>query len=38
MRSDDSEKIALRLRDDGKPALVFAAHLAQLGTAGGGRP
>ena len=27
MRSDDSEKIALRLRDDGKPALVFAAHL-----------
>jgi Kdo2-lipid IVA lauroyltransferase/acyltransferase len=27
MRSDDSEKIALRIRDDGKPALVFAAHL-----------
>jgi len=27
MRSDESEKIALRLRDDGKPALVFAAHL-----------
>lgn len=27
MRSDDSEKIALRLRDDGKPALVFAAHV-----------
>jgi KDO2-lipid IV(A) lauroyltransferase len=26
--SDESEKIALRLRDDGKPALVFAAHLA----------
>ena len=25
--SDESEKIALRLRDDGKPALVFAAHL-----------
>lgn len=27
MRSDESEKIAFRLRDDGKPALVFAAHL-----------
>lgn len=27
MRSDDSEKIAVRLRDDGKPALVFAAHV-----------
>jgi KDO2-lipid IV(A) lauroyltransferase len=27
MRSDDSEKIAIRLRDDGKPALVFAAHV-----------
>ena len=26
--SDESEKIALRMRDDGKPALVFAAHLA----------
>jgi KDO2-lipid IV(A) lauroyltransferase len=26
--SDDSEKIALRLHDDGKPALIFAAHLA----------
>jgi KDO2-lipid IV(A) lauroyltransferase len=26
--SDETEKIALRLRDDGKPALVFAAHLA----------
>src|SRR6187401_2378095 len=25
---DESEKIALRMRDDGKPALVFAAHLA----------
>lgn len=25
--SDESEKIAVRLRDDGKPALVFAAHL-----------
>jgi len=25
--SDASEAIALRLRDDGKPALVFAAHL-----------
>jgi KDO2-lipid IV(A) lauroyltransferase len=28
MDSDESERIALRLRDDGKPALVFAAHLA----------
>jgi Kdo2-lipid IVA lauroyltransferase/acyltransferase len=27
MRSDESETIALRIRDDGKPALVFAAHL-----------
>jgi KDO2-lipid IV(A) lauroyltransferase len=27
MRSDDSETIAIRLRDDGKPALVFAAHV-----------
>jgi Kdo2-lipid IVA lauroyltransferase/acyltransferase len=27
MRSDESEKIAFRLRDDGKPALVFAAHV-----------
>jgi Kdo2-lipid IVA lauroyltransferase/acyltransferase len=27
MRSDESEAIALRIRDDGKPALVFAAHL-----------
>jgi KDO2-lipid IV(A) lauroyltransferase len=26
--SDEAEKIALRLRDDGKPALIFAAHLA----------
>jgi Kdo2-lipid IVA lauroyltransferase/acyltransferase len=26
--SDDSEKIAFQLRDDGKPALIFAAHLA----------
>ena len=26
--SDETEKIAIRLRDDGKPALVFAAHLA----------
>jgi Kdo2-lipid IVA lauroyltransferase/acyltransferase len=26
--SDDAERIALRLRDDGKPALVFSAHLA----------
>ena len=27
-----------QLRDDGKPALVFAAHLAQLGAAGARRP
>ena len=27
MDSDESEAIALRLRDDGKPALIFAAHL-----------
>ncbi|MEA2983367.1 MAG: Kdo2-lipid lauroyltransferase/acyltransferase [Alphaproteobacteria bacterium] len=26
--SDETEQIAIRLRDDGKPALVFAAHLA----------
>jgi Kdo2-lipid IVA lauroyltransferase/acyltransferase len=26
--SDDSERIAIQLRDDGKPALIFAAHLA----------
>ena len=26
--SDETETIALRIRDDGKPALVFAAHLA----------
>src|SRR4051794_32790135 len=26
--SEATEKIAIRLRDDGKPALVFAAHLA----------
>jgi Kdo2-lipid IVA lauroyltransferase/acyltransferase len=26
--SDDSEPIAFQLRDDGKPALIFAAHLA----------
>jgi Kdo2-lipid IVA lauroyltransferase/acyltransferase len=26
--SDDAERIALRLRDDGRPALVFSAHLA----------
>ena len=26
--SDETEKIAIRLRDDGKPALIFAAHLA----------
>ncbi|MBN8965717.1 MAG: lipid A biosynthesis lauroyl acyltransferase [Rhizobiales bacterium] len=28
MASDESERITLRLRDDGKPALIFAAHLA----------
>ena len=28
MRSEDSERLAHKLRDDGKPALVFAAHLA----------
>ena len=28
MESDESERIALRLRDDGKPAVVFSAHLA----------
>ncbi len=28
MPSDESERIAIRLRDDGKPALVFSAHLA----------
>jgi KDO2-lipid IV(A) lauroyltransferase len=28
MDSADSEQIALRLRDDGKPALIFSAHLA----------
>ncbi|MBM3529251.1 MAG: lipid A biosynthesis lauroyl acyltransferase [Alphaproteobacteria bacterium] len=34
--SDDAERIAVRLRDDGKPALVFSAHLAnwELGAAG----
>src|SRR6478609_809735 len=26
--SDETEKIAIQLRDDGKPALIFAAHLA----------
>jgi KDO2-lipid IV(A) lauroyltransferase len=26
--SDESEHIVVRLRDDGKPALIFAAHLA----------
>ena len=26
--SDESERIVRRLRDDGKPALIFAAHLA----------
>ena len=28
MDSDESEQIAFRVRDDGKPALIFAAHLA----------
>jgi len=28
IESDESEKIAIRLRDDGKPAIIFAAHLA----------
>ena len=28
MRSDDSERLVLKLRDDGKPALIFAAHIA----------
>jgi KDO2-lipid IV(A) lauroyltransferase len=28
MASDESERIVQRLRDDGKPALIFAAHLA----------
>jgi KDO2-lipid IV(A) lauroyltransferase len=28
MDSDESERIGLRLRDDGKPALIFSAHLA----------
>ncbi len=28
MASDESERIVLRLRDDGKPALIFSAHLA----------
>jgi KDO2-lipid IV(A) lauroyltransferase len=28
MASDESERIVERLRNDGKPALVFAAHLA----------
>lgn len=34
--SDETERIAIRLRDDGKPALVFAAHLAnwELGAVG----
>ena len=27
LNSDESERIVLRLRDDGKPALIFAAHL-----------
>jgi KDO2-lipid IV(A) lauroyltransferase len=27
MASDESEKLVLRLRDDGKPALIFSAHL-----------
>ncbi len=28
MDSDETEKIAIRLRENGKPVLVFAAHLA----------
>ena len=28
LRSDDSERLVQKLRDDGKPALVFAAHIA----------
>jgi KDO2-lipid IV(A) lauroyltransferase len=28
MDSDEAEAIALKLRDDGKPALIFTAHLA----------
>ena len=28
LKSDESENILLRLRDDGKPALIFAAHMA----------
>jgi KDO2-lipid IV(A) lauroyltransferase len=28
MASDESERIVQRLRDDGKPAIVFSAHLA----------
>jgi KDO2-lipid IV(A) lauroyltransferase len=28
IRSDDSERLVQKLRDDGKPALVFAAHIA----------
>jgi KDO2-lipid IV(A) lauroyltransferase len=28
MESDESERIVLRLRDDGKPGLIFSAHLA----------
>jgi KDO2-lipid IV(A) lauroyltransferase len=28
MASDESERIVTRLRDDGKPAIIFAAHLA----------
>ena len=37
MDSDETETIALRLRDDGKPALIFAAHLANWELAGGRR-
>jgi Kdo2-lipid IVA lauroyltransferase/acyltransferase len=36
LNSDESEAIILRLRDDGKPALIFSAHLAnwELGPVG----
>jgi KDO2-lipid IV(A) lauroyltransferase len=36
LNSDETERIAIRLRDDGKPALVFSAHLAnwEIGAVG----
>lgn len=34
--SDESERIAIRIRDDGKPALLFAAHLANWEVAAAG--